>query len=67
MFTNISIILLSLAVLITNFALIRTKDRLKDIDQDLWLRDLYIKDLQNTVIDHDKQIKELKKKLNKEK
>ena len=61
MFINISIILIGLAVLITNFSLIRTKDRLKSIDQDLWLRDLYIKDLQNKVIEHDKQIKELKK------
>ena len=62
MFTNISIILIGLAVLITNFSLIRVKDRLKDIDQDLWLRDLYIKDLQNKVIEHSKEIKKLKEK-----
>ena len=62
MLTNISLILIGLGVLITNWSLVRLSYKLKIIDEDLRWAELYIKNLQTLAIEHEKQIKELKKK-----
>ena len=62
MISTISIILIGLAVLITNYSLVRLSTKLRYLDRDLWWQDLTIKALCEKVNEQAKQIKELKKR-----